>query len=100
MTDLSALVDRCREGDQLAWEGLVRRFQSRVYSLAFHYLRDADEARDASQETFIRVYNGLERYSGDTFVPWLADCAKLLPRSHTQEECPPPCERSASGSGL
>jgi RNA polymerase sigma-70 factor (ECF subfamily) len=91
VTDLTALVDRCREGDQLAWEGLVRRFQGRVYSLAFHYLRDADEARDASQETFIRVYNGLERYSGETFVPWLLRIARncCLDRLRRKSARPP-----------
>ena len=54
----------------------MRLFQGRVYSLAFHYLRNADEARDAAQETFLRVYRGLDRYSGETFVPWLLRIAR------------------------
>ena len=35
------LVQRCRQGDDLAWEQLVRRCQGRVYGLAYHYLGSA-----------------------------------------------------------
>ena len=53
MSDLATLVERCRQGDGLAWETLVRRYQARVYGLAYHYVRDPAEARDLAQEIFI-----------------------------------------------
>jgi RNA polymerase sigma-70 factor (ECF subfamily) len=68
----ATLVDRCRGGDALAWEALVRRYQGRIYSVAFHYLRDREEARDMAQEAFIRVYERLESFrGGDSFLPWM-----------------------------
>jgi len=50
----------------------VRRFQSRVYSVAYHYMRDADEARDVAQDIFVRVYQRLDGYDGSSaFIAWL-----------------------------
>lgn len=70
--ETDALLARCRQGDDLAWEGLVRRFQGRVFGLALHYLRDREEARDAAQEVFLKVYRHLDRLEeGRAFLPWL-----------------------------
>ncbi len=70
--DVEELVTRCRAGDALAWEALVRRFQARVYGLALHYVRNAEEARDVAQEIFVRVYRRLDGYRDtDAFLPWL-----------------------------
>ena len=70
--DLQQILDRCRQGDELAWEALVRAFQSRVYGISFHYLGDAEDARDIAQEVFVRVYGHLHRCKGaDMFLPWL-----------------------------
>jgi len=55
-TDLLVLVERCRQGDDLAWEQLVRRCQGRVYALAYHYLGRFEDARDVAQEVSVRVY--------------------------------------------
>jgi RNA polymerase sigma-70 factor (ECF subfamily) len=70
--ELETLLERCREGDELAWEALVRGFQGRVYGLAFHYLRDREEARDVAQEAFVRVYRNLDSFAeGGNFTAWL-----------------------------
>ena len=72
MADVATLVNRCRQGDGLAWEALVRRFQSRVYAVSYHYMRDADEARDVAQDIFVRVYERLDGYDGaSAFIAWL-----------------------------
>jgi len=72
LADLATLVERCRRGDDLAWEALVRRFQARIYGLAFHYLRDSEEARDMAQEIFVQVYRKLDSFREDeNLVPWM-----------------------------
>ena len=72
LLDDATLLERCRQGDDLAWEGLVRRFQGRVYSVACHYMRNAEEARDVAQEVFVRIYERLEAFHGDqAFLPWV-----------------------------
>ena len=70
--NLDTLLERCRQGDDLAWEAIVRRYQGRVFSVAMHYMRDREEARDVVQEVFIKLYRKLETLqSGETFLPWL-----------------------------
>ncbi len=77
MLDVPTLLERCREGDDLAWEALVRRYQARVYSVAVHYMRDREEARDAAQEIFVRIYQRLDSFRGDErFVPWMLSLAR------------------------
>jgi RNA polymerase sigma-70 factor (ECF subfamily) len=72
LPDVATLVERCRQGDGLAWEALVRRFQSRVYAVSYHYMREADEARDVAQDIFVRVYERLDSYDGQSnFLAWL-----------------------------
>jgi len=58
------LVDAARDGDSEAFGTLMRRHQRRIYRLALHLLRDAAEAEDATQETFVRAYRALERFDG------------------------------------
>jgi len=69
--DPTALVTRCRQGDALAWEQLVRTCQGRVYGLAYHYMGTVEEARDVTQDVFLRVYQQLSSYQGDGFMAWL-----------------------------
>lgn len=70
--DLSALIERCRQGDDLAWEALVRRFQGRVYGLALLYLGDAEEARDLAQDVFVKIYRRFDSCTNEgTFIPWM-----------------------------
>lgn len=79
MLDLGTILERCRQGDDLAWEALVREYQSRIYGLAFHYMRNEEEARDAAQEIFVRLYQRLDRIEGHaTFLPWLLRMGRNL----------------------
>jgi RNA polymerase sigma-70 factor (ECF subfamily) len=69
--ELEDLLQRCRQGDGLAWEALVRQFQGRVFGIARHYLSNREEARDVSQEVFIRIYRNLDDFApGSNFTAW------------------------------
>jgi RNA polymerase sigma-70 factor (ECF subfamily) len=75
--DAADLIARCRQGDDLAWEALVRRYQNRVFAVALHYLRDREEARDTTQDIFVKVYRGLATLEPDRpFLPWLLRLAR------------------------
>lgn len=51
---------------------IVDRYQSKVYSTAFHYTHDQEDARDLTQEIFIKLYNNLQSYkSKASFSTWL-----------------------------
>ena len=70
--DTESLLTRCREGDELAWEALVRRYQGRVFALALHYTRNREDALDTAQEIFVKVYRQLGGLrDGQAFLPWL-----------------------------
>jgi len=57
----------------------VRRFQARIYGLAFHYLRDSEEARDVAQEIFIQIYRKLDSFrENENPVPWMLRVGRNL----------------------
>lgn len=66
------MVARCKNGDRQAFRTLVERYERKVYALAFGMLRDPDEARDLSQEAFLKVFRNLESFQGtSSFYTWL-----------------------------
>jgi RNA polymerase sigma-70 factor (ECF subfamily) len=56
------LVRRALDGDDAAFAILVRRYQRGLYNLALRMVRDAEQARDLTQEIFVRVHRSLARY--------------------------------------
>jgi RNA polymerase sigma-70 factor, ECF subfamily len=81
--EISTLLARCSRGDELAWEALVRQFQSRIYGLACHYVGNAEEARDLAQEVFIRIYQNLSICPDETrFLPWVIRITRNLCIDH------------------
>ena len=78
-TDLSALVDRCRHGDDLAWEAFVHQFQRRIYAIARAYAADAEEAADLAQDIFVRLYETRGRWApAEVFKAWMVRVARNL----------------------
>lgn len=66
-----ALCRRVADRDEAAFDLLVGRYQGRAYRLAWSILRDAEEARDLSQEAFIRLYQAAARFDGRSrFSTW------------------------------
>jgi RNA polymerase sigma-70 factor (ECF subfamily) len=76
LVEVATLIERCRSGDGLAWEALVRRHQARVFGVALHYLRNSEEARDVAQDVFIRIYENLDAFDDGEFLPWLLRVAR------------------------
>lgn len=60
------LIQLAREGDRKAFGVLVRRHQKRIFRLAVHMLRDTTEAEDVTQETFVRAFQALDRFQGNS----------------------------------
>lgn len=70
--EIQKLVDRSRQDDKKAFGRLVSEFQSLVFRLSFRLLCDEDEARDITQETFVKVWLSLKTYDREKrFSTWL-----------------------------
>lgn len=68
-----------RQGDQAAWEALMRVHQEPVFRLAYLLLGDPDEAEDIAQETFLSAYKALGRFDTERPLrPWLLRIASNL----------------------
>ncbi len=66
------LARRAREGDDDAYEDLVKRYGPIAVRVAWLVTRDRDEAQDAAQEAFVKAYYALPRFRPDLpFRPWL-----------------------------
>lgn len=65
-------MERARRGDVAAFEELVRRYEEVAFRTAFLVCGDADDARDAAQEGFVRAWRALPTFrSGAEPRPWL-----------------------------
>ena len=81
--DQAELLRRCRAGDELAWEVLVRTYQARICSIAYGYTGDPDEARDLAQEIFVRVYRKLDTCRDpERLLPWLIRLSRNVCLDH------------------
>src|SRR5436305_8037123 len=78
------LVERCLNGDEAAWETLVRTHTRRVYGFCYRFTGRDTEAQDLTQEVFLRVFRSLKSYRSDegAFVTWLTRLSRNLLIDH------------------
>ena len=73
------LVVRCQAGDPAAFAALYTRYEARLFRFCLRRLHDRQEAEDITQESFVKAWRALPRFSGDRrFYPWLTVIAKNL----------------------
>lgn len=58
-------LEKLRRGDAMAYERLVAEHSGEVYALLFRLTSDPEEARDLTQETFLRAFQSIARFRGD-----------------------------------
>lgn len=76
MTDVDdadrQLVARAQQGEKRAFDLLVLKYQHKIMSLVYRYVRDLDEVQDVTQEAFIKAYRALPNFRGDSqFYTWV-----------------------------
>ena len=59
------LVERCRRGDEGAFQELVERYKDLVFALIARTVQDRSRAEDLSQDVFLRVHRGLPYFRGE-----------------------------------
>lgn len=66
------MVTRAKDGDESAFESLVRQNADAVYGQALRFFGDPDSAQEAVQEVFVKVFRSLPSFKGDSaFSTWL-----------------------------
>src|ERR1044072_2793313 len=66
------LVRRAKDGDQLALAALCERHAPRVERIALHVLRDPEDARDAAQDSLVKLVQRIGQFKGESqFSTWL-----------------------------
>src|SRR5467141_2571210 len=71
-TEDIVLVQRAKAGDMAAYDSLVRRYQERIYATIYHMTANHEDANDLAQETFIKAYQALKSFKGDSsFFTWV-----------------------------
>jgi RNA polymerase sigma-70 factor (ECF subfamily) len=74
----SALIATARQNPQ-AFDALYQRYVHRVYRYALARLHHAEEAADATQQTFLRAWRSLDQYRAEhSFAAWLFGIARLV----------------------
>ena len=58
-------IERLRAGEAAAFDRLVQERSNDVYALLYRLTEDREEARDLTQETFLRVFQSIDRFRGD-----------------------------------
>lgn len=66
-----AIIAAAQQGDLRAFDELVSAYQELAYSVAYRILGNSDTAMDATQEAFIRAFQGLSRFRGGSFKGWI-----------------------------
>jgi RNA polymerase sigma factor (sigma-70 family) len=70
--DERELVKRAQTGDLPAFDELVRRYQERIYATVYHMTSNHEDAHDLAQESFIKAYQALKSFKGDSsFFTWV-----------------------------
>lgn len=66
------LVKRCKRGDRRAMEQLLAHYEIPIYNAAIRILGDSNDAADATQATFLKVFTRLEQYKPEySFFSWI-----------------------------
>jgi RNA polymerase sigma-70 factor, ECF subfamily len=86
------LVRACQRGDNTAWEELVKRHTRRIHGLCYRFTGRDCEARDMTQEVFLRVFCTLGSFRANelSFVAWLTVLTQNLlvdNYRHNRNEC-------------
>ena len=85
------LVGRCRQGDRVAFAGLVAKYQRPLYNAAFRIVGNTDDAADVTQAVFLKLAQEIDAYDPQyKFFSWIYRIAvnealNLMRRSGREE---------------
>nr|WP_198999612.1 sigma-70 family RNA polymerase sigma factor [Flavobacterium sp. ASV13] len=65
-------IDKVLQGETNAFAVLVNRYKDMIFTLALKMLKNREEAEEVAQDTFIKIFNSLSKFKGDSkFSTWI-----------------------------
>ncbi len=81
--DIADLLRRCLEGDEAAWQTVVRTHRRKVFNIAYKFVGNVEEAEDLTQDVFIKVFRSLGTFDRRAnFQTWLYSVTRNLCIDH------------------
>ena len=80
---IETLIQRCLQGDQQAWDAIVRQYWRRVFNVAYKFVGKHDEAEDLTQDVFLKIFKSLDTFDRRAnFQTWLISVSRNLCIDH------------------
>jgi RNA polymerase sigma-70 factor (ECF subfamily) len=77
------IIERCLNGDQAAWETIVRIYRRKVFNVAYKFVGRHDQAEDLTQDVFLKLYKSLDTFDRRAnFQTWLISVSRNLCIDH------------------
>jgi RNA polymerase sigma-70 factor (ECF subfamily) len=77
------MIERCLQGDQIAWEAIVRQYWRKVFNVAYKFVGKHDEAEDLAQDIFLKLFKSLDTFDRRAnFQTWLISVSRNLCIDH------------------
>ncbi len=77
------LIERCLQGDQAAWDTIVRQHWRKVFNIAYTFVGRHDQAEDLTQDVFLKLYRSLHTFDRRAnFQTWLISVSRNLCIDH------------------
>jgi RNA polymerase sigma-70 factor (ECF subfamily) len=77
------IIERCLNGDQSAWESIVRLYRRKVFNVAYKFVGRHDQAEDLTQDVFLKLYKSLDTFDRRAnFQTWLISVSRNLCIDH------------------
>jgi RNA polymerase sigma factor (sigma-70 family) len=81
--EIEALIQRCLQGDQLAWDAIVQHYRRKVFNVAYKFVGRHEEAEDLTQDIFIKIFKSLGTFDRRAnFQTWLISVSRNLCIDH------------------
>src|ERR671919_343747 len=80
---VETLIQRCLQGDQHAWDLIVRQYWRKVFNVAYKFVGKHDEAEDLAQDIFLKIFRSLDSFDRRAnFQTWLISVSRNLCIDH------------------
>jgi len=81
--EIEAIIQRCLQGDELAWESIVQQYRRKVFNVAYKFVGRHEEAEDLTQDIFIKIFKSLGTFDRRAnFQTWLISVSRNLCIDH------------------